>query len=560
MDKPWLKFYEPGVPETVEIPEKPLFAILTDAAKDFPDNIACVYLGQEKTYKQVNEESDKLANALHKLGIKQGDVVALMLGNGPSFLTAFFGGLKAGAILTLINPLYQAPEIQFQLNDSEAKAIILINIMHDNYAKIRETTKVEHTIVVTMADEFPGMQVGFEPPEGVKGYHLMSDLLASAEPKLPKITIKPKETPAVLLYTGGTTGVPKGAILSHYNLVANSYQCNSWIPFAERGAGDTTLAVLPFFHSFGLTVCMLNTLSLADRLVIHPRPDLDQVLRDIPRYGVNFFPGVPTLYASLLQRDDLGEYDLKSMTACLSGAAPLPMAVAKEFEKIAGANLVEGYGLTEASPVTHANPIQEKPPFDKKREGSVGIPFPNTLAKIIDLDTSEDLPPGQEGELVIKGPQVMQGYWKKPEETAKQLTKDGWLRTGDIAKMDEDGYFYIVDRAKQMIDRAGFKVWPRDVEEVLYDHPKITEAAVFGIPDEQRGETVMAVVVLKEGEEATAEEIIEYTKDKLAYYKRPQFVEFRDELPKSMVGKVLRRVLQEEQLEKMGKKSIVDRK
>ena len=560
MDKPWLKFYEPGVPEHLKIPETPLFTLLEDAAKDFPDNVACIFLGKEKTYQQVNEEANRLANALAKLGIKQGDVIGIMLGNMPQFLTAFFGALKTGAILTLINPLYQGPEIQFQLNDSKAKALIIIDIMHDNYAKIRENTKVEHTIVTTMADAFPGMQVSFTPPEGVKGYHLWADLLEAADPKPPKVTIKPNETPAVLLYTGGTTGVPKGAILTHYNLVANTYQCNSWIPFAERGAGDTTLAVLPFFHSFGLTVCMLNTINLADRLVLHPRPDLDQVLRDIPRYNVQFFPGVPTLYASLLQRDDLDQYDLKSMTACLSGAAPLPMAVAKAFEELAGANLVEGYGLTEASPVTHANPIQQKPPFDKKREGSVGIPMPSTLAKIIDLDSSKDLPPGQVGELVIKGPQVMQGYWKRPDETAKQLTEDGWLRTGDIAKMDEDGYFYIVDRAKQMIDRAGFKVWPRDVEEVLYDHPKIAEAAVFGIPDEQRGETVMAVVVLKEGEEITAEEIIEYTKDKLAYYKRPQFVEFRDELPKSMVGKVLRRVLQEEHLEKIGKKSIVDRK
>jgi len=560
MEKPWLKFYEPGVPETIDIPEIPLFQLLENSAKDFPDNTLGVFLGQEKTYKQVQEEVNRLANALNKMGIKQGDVVALMLGNMPQFLTAFFGALKAGAILTLINPLYQGPEIQFQLNDSGTKALIIIDIMHDNYAKIRDNTKVEHTIVTTMADAFPGMQVSFTPPEGVKGYHMWGELLASAEPKPPKVSIKPKETPAVLLYTGGTTGVPKGAILTHYNLVANAHQCKSWIPFAKRGAGDTTLAVLPFFHSFGLTVCMLNTIILANRLVLHPRPDLDQVLRDIPRYNVAFFPGVPTLYASLLQRDDLDQYDLKSMTACLSGAAPLPMAVAKGFEEIAGANLVEGYGLTEASPVTHANPIQEKPPFDKKREGSVGIPMPNTLAKIIDLDTGEDLPPGQEGELIIKGPQVMLGYWKKPEETAQQMTDDGWLRTGDIARMDEDGYFYIVDRAKQMIDRAGFKVWPRDVEEVLFEHPKIVEAAVFGIPDEQRGETVMAIVVLKEGVEATADEIIEYTKDKLAYYKRPQFVEFRDELPKSMVGKVLRRVLQEEQLEKMGKKSIVNRK
>ncbi|MFX1510005.1 MAG: long-chain fatty acid--CoA ligase [Promethearchaeota archaeon] len=560
MEKPWLKFYEPGVPETLDIPEIPLYQLLEDSAKDFPDNTLGIFLGQEKTYKQVQEEVDRLANALNKMGLKQGDVVALMLGNMPQFLTAFFGALKAGAILTLINPLYQAPEIKFQINDSGAKALIIIDIMHDNYAKIRDDTKVEHTIVTTMADAFPGMQVSFTPPEGVKGYHMWGEILESAEPKAPKVSIKPKETPAVLLYTGGTTGVPKGAILTHYNLVANAYQCKSWIPFAERGAGDTTLAVLPFFHSFGLTVCMLNTVILADRLVLHPRPDLDQVLRDIPRYNVSFFPGVPTLYASLLQRDDLDQYDLKSMTACLSGAAPLPMAVAKAFEKIAGANLVEGYGLTEASPVTHANPIQQNPPFDKKREGSVGVPMSSTLAKIIDLDTGEDLPPGQEGELVIKGPQIMKGYWNKPEETAKQLSEDGWLRTGDIAKMDEDGYFYIVDRAKQMIDRAGFKVWPRDVEEVLFEHPKIAEAAVFGIPDEQRGETVMAVVVLKEGEEATSDEIIEYTKDKLAYYKRPQFVEFRDELPKSMVGKVLRRVLQEEHLEKIGKKSIVDRK
>ncbi|MFX1576697.1 MAG: long-chain fatty acid--CoA ligase [Promethearchaeota archaeon] len=560
MEKPWLKYYEPNIPENLDIPEIPLFQLLEDSAKDFPDNTLGIFLGQEKTYKQVQEEVDRLANALNKLGIKQGDVVALMLGNMPQFITAFFGTLKAGAILTLINPLYQAPEIQFQLNDSGAKALIIIDIMHDNYAKIRDNTKVKHTVVTTMADAFPGMQVSFTPPEGVKGYHMWGEILDAAEPKAPKVSIKPKETPAVLLYTGGTTGVPKGAILTHYNLVANAYQCRSWIPFAERGAGDTTLAVLPFFHSFGLTVCMLNTIVLADRLVLHPRPDLDQVLRDIPRYNVAFFPGVPTLYASLLQRDDLDQYDLKSMTACLSGAAPLPMAVAKAFEEIAGANLVEGYGLTEASPVTHSNPIQENPPFDKKREGSVGIPMPSTLAKIIDLDSGEDLPPGQVGELVIKGPQIMKGYWNKPEETAQQLTEDGWLRTGDIAKMDEDGYFYIVDRAKQMIDRAGFKVWPRDVEEVLFEHPKIVEAAVFGIPDEQRGETVMAVVVLKEGEEATAEEIIEYTKDKLAYYKRPQFVEFRDELPKSMVGKVLRRVLQEEQLEKIGKKSIVDRK
>ncbi len=551
MNKPWLKFYEPGVPETIDIPEIPLYQILENAAKDFPEQTACIFLGNERSYKQIKEDADRLATALQALGIKEGDVVGIMLGNMPQFLIASFGALKAGAILTLINPLYQAPEIKFQLNDSGAKALIIVDITHDNYAKIRDETSVKHTIVTTMADAFPGMRVSFTPPD-VPGYHLWGELLEKHEPNPSKVSIKPKETPAVLLYTGGTTGVPKGAILTHYNLVANAYQCRSWIPFAERGSDQGTLAVLPFFHSFGLTVCMLNSVVLASKIILHPRPNLDQILTDIPRYNVAFFPGVPTLYSNLLNHPKIDEHDLSSVTACLSGAAPLPMAVAKAFEEKAGANLVEGYGLTEASPVTHCNPIQEKPPFDKKREGSVGIPMPNTLAKIVDLETGEDLPIGQAGELVLKGPQIMKGYWNNPEETDKQLI-DGWLHTGDIAKMDEDGYFYIVDRAKQMIDRAGFKVFPRDVEEVLFTHPKIADAAVIGVPDEQRGETVMAFVVLKEGESVTPEEIKEYCKDKLAYYKRPEFIEFRKELPKSMVGKTLRRVLQEEWLKSQGK-------
>ncbi|MFX1563284.1 MAG: long-chain fatty acid--CoA ligase, partial [Promethearchaeota archaeon] len=502
--------------------------------------------------KQVNEDADRLAAALHDIGIKQGDVVALLLGNMPQFPVAFFGALKAGAILTLINPLYQPPEIEFQLKDSGAKAIIVIDIMHDNYAKIRENTPIKHTIVTTMADAFPGMRVSFELPD-VEGYHLYGEILEKSEPKPPKITLASKDTPAVLQYTGGTTGVPKGAILTHRNLVANAHQCAAWIPFVKRGENRPTLAVLPFFHVFGLTVALLNTTLLAGPVILHPRPDFDQILRDIPKYHVEFFPGVPTIYAALINRPDIEEHDLSSVTACLSGAAPLPMAVAKRFEEMASANLVEGYGLTEASPVTHCNPIQEKPPFNKKREGSIGIPVPSTIAKIVDLDTgTKDLPPGQIGELIIQGPQVMKGYWNRPEETAHQI-RDGWLFTGDIAKMDEDGYFYIVDRAKQMIDRAGFKIYPREVEEVLFTHPKVADAAVIGIPDKSRGETVMAFVVLKKDETVSVEELKSFCKDKLAYYKRPEFIEFREELPKSMVGKTLRRVLQEEWLEKQGK-------
>jgi long-chain acyl-CoA synthetase len=549
MEKPWLKFYEPGTPEEIDIPDIPLHKLLENSAADFPDNTACVFLGNERTYSQVNEDANRLAAALHKIGIKQGDVVALLLGNMPQFPVAFFGALKAGAILTLVNPLYQPPEIQFQLTDSGAKAIIVIDIMHDNYVKIRENTPVKHTIVTTMADAFPGMRVSFELPD-VEGYHLYGELLEKSEPKSPEIKLDPKETPAVLQYTGGTTGVPKGAILTHRNLIANAHQCASWIPFVKRGERRPTLAVLPFFHVFGLTVALLNTTLLAGPVILHPRPDFDQILRDIPKYEVEFFPGVPTIYSALINRPDIEEHNLSSVTACLSGAAPLPMAVAKRFEEMASANLVEGYGLTEASPVTHCNPIQEKPPFDKKREGSIGIPMPNTLAKIVDIDTGEkDLPAGQIGELVIQGPQVMKGYWHRPEETAHQI-RDGWLFTGDIAKMDEDGYFYIVDRAKQMIDRAGFKIYPREVEEVLFQHPKVADAAVIGVPDKSRGETVMAFVVLKQDETVTVEDLKAFCKDKLAYYKRPEFIEFRDELPKSMVGKTLRRVLQEEWLEK----------
>ncbi len=552
MEKPWLKFYEPGVPAEIEIPSFPLQNILEDAARDFPENICCVFLGNEIKYSEVNEKADRFATALVEMGIKPGDVVGIILGNMPQFPIAFFGILKAGAIATLVNPLYTPPEIKFQLNDSDAKALVVIDIMHDAYAKIRDETGVKHTIVTTMADAFPGMRVSFELPD-VPGYHLWGELLEKTKPKLPKIQIDTKETPAVLIYTGGTTGTPKGAVITHRNLVANAYQCRAWIHFAERGAGDATLAVLPFFHSFGLTVCMLNTILLAGKIILHPRPDIGQILRDIPKYKVRFMPGTPTLYVSLINNPDLAQHDLSSLTACLSGAAPLPMAVARKFEEIAGANLVEGFGLTEASPVTHGNPIQETPPFDKQREGSIGVPFPNTLARIVDPETGKDVPIGKIGELIIKGPQVMKGYFNKPEETANQL-RNGWLHTGDMARMDDDGYFYIVDRLKQMIDqRSGFKIYPRQVEEVLFEHPAVADASVVGIPSEKRGEAVMAFIVLKEGVTATVDEIRAFCKERLTYYKVPEFIEFRTELPKSMVGKTLRRVLREEYLEKQGK-------
>ncbi len=550
-EKPWFKFWPAETPKSIDYPEVPLFHILDNSASKFPNKTALVFYGKKLTFKQLEIASNKFAAALTDMGVGKGDCVAVYLPNMPQFVIAFFGALKTGAHITLCNPMYKARELEYLLTDSEASVIVALDMLYKNFEKIRGKTKVEKVITTSLKDYMPSL-IGFLASfKGIKKIHHPGtidfiELLRKYPPKSPEVKIKPKEDIAILLYTGGTTGIPKGAMLTHFNLLTNAYQAKNWMPVKEN---DIILSVLPFFHVYGLTVDMNTGILAGATQILYPRFEVKTVLKAIEKYKVTIFPGVPTIYIALLNSPELTKYDLTSIRRCISGAAPLPEAVMHKFNEITKGNLVEGYGLTEASPVTHCNPLDD---MKKVKPGSIGIPFPDTDAKIVDLETgTKTLPPGEVGELAVKGPQVMKGYWNKPEETAKAL-RNGWLLTGDIAKVDEDGYFYIVDRKKDMIDASGLKVWPREVEEVLYMHPAVKEAAVIGVPHPYRGETVKAFIVLKEAYKGkvTADDIKKHCRENMAVFKVPTEIEFREELPKSMVGKVLRRVLKEEELRK----------
>jgi long-chain acyl-CoA synthetase len=469
-----------------------------------------------------------------------------MLPNTPHYIISYFAVLKLGAIVVQMNPLYSKSEMEFILKDSSAKALITLDLFLDKVLQIKDNipTKI---FIIGRVKEFLNFPLNFlyslktifsKIPSIPKDFHVFSSLLYT-NPKIIDVQINPKEDVAVLQYTGGTTGRPKGAMLTHFNLYANVKQLLAWTTNIDYG-NERTLIVIPLFHVYAMTVGMNYTLAVGGNVVLLPKFDLKQVIEAIEKYKITNFPGVPAIYNAINNYKEISKYNLTSVKLCLSGAAPLPIQVKQQFEKITGAKLIEGYGLSEASPVTHANPI-----YGENREGSIGLPLPDTDAKIVDLKTGEELPPGKEGELIIKGPQVMKGYWNNEEET-KQVLKDGWLFTGDIAKMDEDGYFYIVDRKKDMIIVHGFNVYPRNIEEVLYKHPKIKEAAVVGIKKpEIADEIVKAYVVVKEGETLTKEELLSYLKEHLTYYEIPSEIEFTSEIPKSLIGKPLRRVLRE---------------
>jgi len=487
-----------------------------------------------------------LKTALYDLGIRKGDRVALMLPNTPHYIISYFAVLKLGAIVVQMNPLYSKSEMEFILKDSSAKALITLDLFLDKVLQVKDNipTKI---FIIGRVKEFLNFPLNFlyslktifsKIPPIPNDFHVFSSLLYT-NPKIIDVQINPKEDVAVLQYTGGTTGRPKGAMLTHFNLYANVKQLLAWTTNIDYG-NERTLIVIPLFHVYAMTVGMNYTLAIGGNVVLLPKFDLKQVIEEIEKYKITNFPGVPAIYNAINNYEEISKYNLTSIKLCLSGAAPLPIQVKQQFEKITGAKLIEGYGLSEASPVTHANPI-----YGENREGSIGLPLPDTDAKIVDLKTGEELPPGKEGELIINGPQVMKGYWNNEEET-KQVLKDGWLFTGDIAKMDEDGYFYIVDRKKDMIIVHGFNVYPRNIEEVLYKHPKIKEAAVVGIKKpEIADEIVKAYVVVKEGETLTKEELLSYLKEHLTYYEIPSEIEFTSEIPKSLIGKPLRRVLRE---------------
>ena len=567
MEKPWLAHYEKDVPHTIDYPKIPLHQTLEDSARKYPDQTAIklvlrymgpLTMGATLTYRQLLDQVNRFAAALAALGVKKGDRVALMLPNLPQFVISFYGALKLGAIVVNTNPTYTAREIEHQFSDAGAETVVLLSAFYGKLKEAQPNTQIKRVIIADVPDYVPapfnslvkrklheeGLMV--DVPEG-NGVYAFRKLLDAHPEAPPQVAVAPEDT-AFFQYTGGTTGVPKAAMLSHFNLVANTVQVRRWMVTLEEGK-ERMMGAIPFFHVYGMTVAMSLAIYIGAELVIVPNPrPIDGVMKAIDKERATVFPGVPTMYIGIINHPDVGKYDLKSVKACISGAAPLPMDVQTKFGEITGGRLVEGYGLTEAAPVSHCNPI-----YGQRKAGSIGLPFPDVEAKIMDYDKFVEKPQGEEGELWLRGPQVMQGYWGRPDETAKTITEDGWLRTGDIARMDSDGYFYIVDRLKDIIIASGFNIVPREVEEVLFEHPKVQEAVVAGVPDAYRGETVKAYVVLRSGETATADELIAFCAERLAPYKVPKQVEFRSELPKTQVGKFLRRVLVEEERKKLGK-------
>lgn len=553
MEKPWLRSYEAGVKPSLDYPEQPLYRFLTDSARRYPGQPALIFYGKRMSYRDLDDLSNRFANALKEFGIQKGDRVAIMLPNCPQGVIGFYGALKAGAIVVQINPLYVERELEFQLVDSEAKVLLALDIFYPRIKNVMQKTFLKQVILTNVRDYLPPLlwllyplkakregqwlKVEKRPPL----YDLL-DLLRKSNPTLTEAEFNPDDT-ALFQYTGGTTGLPKGAMLTHRNLVCNAIQAATWTRMRERE--EIVLAVIPFFHSYGLTACLNCTIYRAGTLVLLPRFQTKDVLKSIQKHRPTLFPGIQAMYVAINNSPDVERYDLSSIRACISGAGPLHLEVQERFESLTGGKIVEGYGLTEASPVTHANPIH-----GKRKKGSIGLPFPDTDAKIVDVETGErELPVGEVGELVIRGPQVMKGYWNRPDEDKKML-RNGWLYTGDMARMDEEGFFYIVDRKKDMIKTKGENVYPREVEEVLFRHPKVKEAVVAGIPESFSVEAIKAYIVLKDGEQANEEEILEFCRRELAKFKVPKYVEFRKELPKTIVGKVLRRLLVEEEMKK----------
>jgi len=558
MEKPWLKFYEPHVPEHIDYPETVMPAVLVETARKYPDHTALIFNNAKIAFREYNEAVDRFAAALQGLGVKKGDRVAIHLLNCPQFPIAYYAVLRIGGIVVPCNPVYTAREMKHQLKDSGAEVIVTLSMMYPIIKQIRAETKLRHVIVANIKTYLPPLlRVLFTLFKEKKGGHRVdisgdantywfTDLLDKGPAKPQPVEVTGDDL-AVLMYTGGTTGVSKGAQLTHKNILVNAAQCKVWINAGE--AEDISLTALPLYHSFAMTTCMnMDTLVGAAMLLVPNPRDLEDVLKNITKHKPTYYPGVPAMYVAINNYPDLSKYDISSIKACVSGAAGLPPEVQKRFQKLTGARLAEGYGLSEASPVTHSNPI-----WGDNRVGTIGVPWPDTEVKIVDAETGEQvLGVGEAGELCIRGPQVMKGYWNLPEETANSL-REGWLHTGDVAVMDEDGYFKIVDRKKDMILGAGgYNIYPREIEDVLYEHPKVLEVAAAGVPVAGKGERVKAYVVLKDGETATEEEIIAFCRENLAPYKVPKFVEFRTELPKTMVGKVLRRVLVEEDEKKMG--------
>ncbi len=534
-DRWWLKSYEQGVPHTINYPLKSLSQLFDDCVEKYPGNIAIVFQGSSISYREMGSLVNRFAASLYELGIRKGNRVGLMSPNCTQWEIAYFAVLKIGAVVVQTNPMYMEREVEYQMNDAQAETIIVLDDLYQRVANVQSQTSIKRVVTISMKND----------SEQYPGVYRFADLINSSVPNPPQVEINPQQDLAVLQYTGGTTGVSKGVMLTHFNLVANACMVKAWFTNFREGE-ERVLTALPLFHVYAMTDCMNFSIVTGATQVVLPRFDVDQVLQVINDYQITIFPGAPTMYVALNNHPRVREYNISSIKSCISGSAPLPFEVAQKFKELTGGTLVEGYGLSEASPVTHCNPMD-----GRAKVGSIGLTYPDTWTKIMDTDTgTKELAVGEVGEIVIKGPQVMLGYWNKPKETAVAL-RDGWLYTGDIGKMDEEGYVYIVDRKKDLIIAGGYNIYPREVEEVLYEHPAVLEAAVVGVPDPYRGETVKAYLVLRPGLQITEEEVIKYCREKLAAFKAPRIIEFRDGLPKTAVGKILRRQLLEEEKAKL---------
>jgi len=557
--RPWTKFYGPDTPLNFEPQAMAVQDYLAQAARNTPERKAIVFQNWSMTYAELDRVSGVMAANLRRLGLRPGTRVAILLPNLPQTLISFFAVLKAGGTLVMMNPLYMEKELRDQITDSGAEFLITMDLLWAKVKDLRKQVQLKKILITSIADAlaFPLSQLyrinawkqkmGKDVPYGDGDIMPWKEAVKGQETHA-YIVSDPRQEVAMLQYTGGTTGVPKGVMLTHYNLTANVQQCLAMLPELKT-KHHTLLAVLPFFHIFGLTVCINLSVALAVTIIPFPRLVVDDLLKAIQKFKPTIFPAVPAIFMAMLQHKKLKEYRLSSIDYCISGSAPLPVEVMAQFEQITNAEIIEGYGLTEASPVTHFNPLH-----GKRKAGSIGIPMPGTEAAIVNMEGGAvSVPTGKLGELVIRGPQVMLGYWNRPDETASAV-RNTWLYTGDIAYMDEDGFYFIMDRKKDLIISGGYNIYPRDVDEVLYEHPKVKEAVAVGIPHPTRGEIVKAFIVPKQGENIEPSEIIAFCNQRLAKYKVPRRVEFREELPKTLVGKVLRRALRQEEMEKMEKK------
>lgn len=553
--KPWLAHYENGVPEALEFENFTLPEYLEKTVKNFGDRDALIFQGYSITFTELNDMANRMASALKDFGIQKGDSVAILLPNLIPTVAANYAILKLGGIVVMNNPLYSDRELEHQFNDSNAKVLITLDLLGNRMIDLRPKTGIKEIIITSIGDYLPfpksllfplvakkkKLAADVKPGENV---YRWKDIISKYSP-LEKYTEVTFEDTALYQYTGGTTGLSKGVVLTHGNMSHQIQQIAAWFPTFKHGA-EIMLGALPIFHVFGLTTSMHLSIYFGWTNILVPKPQPDQLLEAIKKFKPTFAPLVPTMYIGILNHPDIDKADLTSIKGCFSGSAPLPVEVIQEFEERTGATIVEGFGLTESSPVTHINPFAG----GERKAGSVGVPISNTECRIVDIETGETIMPvGETGEIIMRGPQIMKEYWGNPMATANTL-KDGWLFTGDIAKMDEDGYFYIVDRKKDMIISGGFNVYPREIDEVYYENPKVQEACTIGVPHPNRGESGKIFIVLKDGETATEEEMLNFCQDKLAKFKWPVEVEFAKELPKSTIGKILRKELRAMELEK----------